>query len=110
MNPPNLSRREFLKLAALGMFTWAAPFPIQKLRSPALCPLPPASGSVLTPEQLQRLAAAARTFIAPDFDGARQVALDIDFIEGRNEDASTMCGPLAIAILQRAGLLGLWAQ
>ncbi|MEX1248044.1 MAG: serine hydrolase [Anaerolineales bacterium] len=110
MNPPNLSRREFLKLAALGMFTWAAPFPIQKLRSPALCPLPPASGSVLTPEQLQRLAAAARTFIAPDFDGARQVALDIDFIEGRNEDASTMCGPLAIAILQTAGLLGPWAS
>jgi beta-lactamase class A len=36
--------------------------------------------------------------------------LAVDFIEGKNEDASTMCGPLAIAILQSAGLLGEWAQ
>lgn len=109
MHSPNcLSRREFLKLASLGLFSVAAA-PTLK-RFPAIYPPPPFVFTGLSAEQKQRLLEASRSFIAPDFESARQVALAIDFIEGPNEDASTMCGPLSIAILQRAGLLGPWVQ
>jgi len=108
--PASFSRRDFLKLASLGTFSLAAPRWLLHPETRTLFPPFPAASHRLTPAQRLRLAATAQTFIAPDLDSARQVALDIDFIEGRNEDASTMCGPLAIAILQRAGLLGLWAQ
>lgn len=109
---PSFSRRDFLKVASLGAFSLGLPRRVTRLAAGAACPPPPrptASGG-LTPAQQLRLEAASRPFIAPDPSAARQVALEIDFIEGPNEDASTMCGPLAIAILQSAGLLGMWAQ
>ena len=110
--PPTFSRRDFLRLASLGVFSLALPPRLMKLTAGAACPPPPESAArgPLTAAQRLRLETAARSFIAADPTSARQVALDIDFIEGRNEDASTMCGPLAIAILQSAGLLGLWAR
>lgn len=106
-----LSRREFLKLSSVSLLGLAA-----RTALPPIVPdLPPGclvapDPEVLSATQRQRLKEAAQTFIAPDIESARQVALQIDFIEGRNEDASTMCGPLAIAILQAAGLLGPWAE
>ena len=111
MNKPSFSRRDFLKVASLSAFTLALPPRLLQLSAAAACPPPPVEAlGPLTAAQRLSLEAAARTFIAPELNSARQVALDIDFIEGRNEDASTMCGPLAIAILQSAGLLGRWAK
>lgn len=111
-NPKQFSRREFLKLVSLSLFSVAAAPHLGRAwdGTPPYCPVTPKDQSVLSPEQRHRLAAAAQSFVAADIASARQVALDIDFIEGRNEDASTMCGPLSIAILQRAGLLGAWAR
>ncbi|MEX2161236.1 MAG: serine hydrolase [Anaerolineales bacterium] len=112
MATSQLSRRDFLKLAALGAFSFASRPAFRGLGLPVFCPKQPSLALVpgLTAAQQQRLEAAALTFVARDFASARQVALDVDFIEGPNEDASTMCGPLAIAILQKAGLLDLWAN
>lgn len=111
MSVPQFSRRDFLKLALLGSLGLAAR-PYLKLADGSIaCPIPPPStGNVLSEEQRKRLIEAARAFIAPDLQSAREVALQVDFIEGRNEDASTMCGPLAIAILQTAALLGAWVS
>ncbi|MCL5429824.1 MAG: class A beta-lactamase-related serine hydrolase [Chloroflexi bacterium] len=95
-----------MKLASLGFLSVAASPRLR--RFPSICPLPPADSAVLSAEQQQRLIEASRIFIAPEIGAARQVALQIDFIEGPNEDASTMCGPLAVAILKTAGLLGAW--
>lgn len=104
------SRRDFLKLAALGSIGIAArPF-LSEVVYERACPIPPTVSDVLTEEQRKRLLDASRTFIAPDLQSAREMALEVDFIEGRNEDASTMCGPLAIAIMQSAGLLGTWVD
>lgn len=110
MSAPKFSRRDFLKLAALGSLGLAARPYLRISSRPAGCPVPPISGNVLSEEQRRRLIAAARTFIAPDLQSAREMAIQVDFIEGRNEDASTMCGPLAVAILQDAGLLGPWVS
>lgn len=104
--PSNLSRREFLKLASLSVFSVAAAPRFRRLT--AICPPPPTTTAVLSASQQQRLLDASRTFIAPELETAREMALQIDFIEGPYEDASTMCGPLAVAILQKAGLLGPW--
>lgn len=111
MSTPQFSRRDFLKLAVLSTLGLAAR-PYASMADGSLaCPVPPPSpGHVLSNEQRRRLKEAAYTFIAPDLQSARQMAIQIDFIEGRNEDASTMCGPLAIAILQHAGLLGPWVR
>lgn len=108
MRARSFSRREFLKLASLSLVAVAAK-PTGAAKSAANCPTPPSNKQVLSEAQRQRLLAASRQFLAADDASADQVALDIDFIEGRNEDASTMCGPLAIAILQAAELLGPWA-
>ncbi len=111
MNKRLFSRRDFLKLASLGAFTFGIPPRWLQHTAATACPPPPVAAlGPLTAAQRLSLEVAAHTFIAPELDSARQVALDIDFIEGRNEDASTMCGPLAIAILQSAGLLGRWAK
>jgi len=105
-SPGNLSRREFLKLASLSAFSIAA---APTLRRPLpYCPPPPLSPSVLSAAQRQRLIEASHIFIAPEIEAAREMALKVDFIEGPYEDASTMCGPLSVAILQAAGLLGAW--
>lgn len=113
MAAAKFTRREFLKLAALGALGVAAkPLVPAAQRTPVFCPpMPPTvAQGPLSATQQARLAAAARSFIAPTMESAREVALAIDFIEGRNEDVSTVCGPLAIAILQAAGLLGPWAS
>jgi hypothetical protein len=109
MSISNLSRRDFLKLAALGAANLAA----ASTRLPNLDSFVSGaciSAGSLSAAQQRRLTSAARTFIAPTIETARAKALEVDFIEGRNEDASTMCGPLAIAILQSADLLGPWAS
>jgi hypothetical protein len=109
MSNSNLSRRDFLKLAALGAASVAA----SSTRLPkfnGLASTVRGAAGVLSDAQQRRLAAAARKFIAPTIETARAKALEVDFIEGRNEDASTMCGPLAIAMLQSADLLGPWAS
>jgi beta-lactamase class A len=105
--PSNLSRREFLKLASLGAFSLAAAPTLRQLR--AFCPPPPSAKAVLSAAQQRRLLDAARSFVAPVIEAAREMAVQIDFVEGPFEDASTMCGPLAIAVLQKSGLLGRWA-
>ncbi len=110
MDNPQFSRRDFLRLAALSTAGLALSPRLTRLVSPAYCPTPPQTGQVLSLEQQRRLVEASQNFIAADIPTARQVALDIDFIEGANEDASTMCGPLAVAILQAAGLLGPWVS
>src|SRR3990172_5868553 len=99
-SPKNLSRRDFLKLSSLGLFSIAAAPALRRFQS--ICPPPPADTAVLTAEQQRRLIAAARKFIAAEIDAARQMAVDIDFVEGPYEDASTMCGPLSAAILKKA--------
>lgn len=106
--PKNLSRREFLKLSSLGIFSIAATPALR--RFPSIYPPPPNESAVLTIEQQRRLVTASRKFIASEMGAARQVAMDIDFVEGPFEDASTMCGPLSVAILRQAGLLGAWVK
>ncbi|MGH2583266.1 MAG: serine hydrolase [Anaerolineales bacterium] len=108
----SLSRRDFLKLASLSLLGLAARPRVAHYApgEPPYCSIPPTSQEVLSPAQRQRLLEASRRFLAPDEASANQVALDIDFIEGPNEHSSTMCGPLAITILQSARLLGLWAR
>jgi len=93
------SRREFLKLASLSLVGLAARPRLSSFAKMAACPPPPRIQAGLTTEQRLRLLETSRLFLAPDDASADQVALQIDFIEGRNEDASTMCGPLSIAIL-----------
>jgi hypothetical protein len=103
-----ITRREFLKLAGLSAFSVAAAPALQRYTS--LCPPPPSSSTALSAAQRKRLLDASRTFIAPEIEAAREVAVEIDFVEGPFEDASTMCGPLVVAILQKAELLGPWVE
>lgn len=105
-SPSTFSRREFLKLASLSAFSVAGAPTLRRLL--AYCPPPPFSTPVLSAAQQLRLIKAAQTFIAPEIDAAREMALKVDFVEGPYEDASTMCGPLAVAILKASGLLGAW--
>ena len=48
---------------------------------------------------------AARKFETAGVEETRQLAFQLDFRPGKNEDPSNMCGPLAAAILRDAGLL-----
>ena len=59
---------------------------------------------MLTPAQAKRLHSSALTYLAPDETSAIQMAKSMDFL-GVNGYPSTMCGPLAMAILRGAGLL-----
>jgi hypothetical protein len=77
---------------------------------PEIFPVGPNRNDVLTDAQKIALLASSMHFLAPDEESANLVALEIDFIEGLNEHSSTMCGPLSISILQRAGLLGTWVE
>jgi hypothetical protein len=106
MSSNAFSRREFLKLASLSLAALAVGKPNFGAKAKRWAKFPQA----LSEEQQRRLAAASLHFLAPDDASADKMARSIEFIEGRNEDASTMCGPLAIAILQEAGLLGVWAR
>jgi hypothetical protein len=107
----NLSRRDFIKLVSLSMLSLAARPQLPRLGPgwPPNCERPHNS-DVLSVAQKQRLMQSSLLFVAPDEASANQVALNIDFIEGRNEHSSTMCGPLAISILQSADLLSAWVR
>ncbi len=61
------------------------------------------SACVLTPEQRSRLETVSLKYLADSELDAIQVAQDLDYI-GINAQPATMCGPLAVAILQDAGL------
>ncbi len=93
----------------LGAFS-----PLARMSAPAFSgnrfPIGPDRMDVLTEAQKLQLLEASLHFLAPDGESANRVAQEIDFIEGLNEHASTMCGPLSISILQRARLLGNWVQ
>jgi len=48
---------------------------------------------------------AAQKYVAATYSDTIQIAFQVDFRPGNNEDPSNMCGPLAGAILRDAGLL-----
>jgi hypothetical protein len=58
----------------------------------------------LTQEQQIKLYEASLSFIAPTYEQSKQISVMINQL--RFSDPSTTCGPLSIAILQKAGLLG----
>ncbi len=66
--------------------------------------LPYFGGGMLTLAQKQRLAQTSLEFTASTEADAIQVARSLKFLVNEGHPAS-MCGPLSIAILQRAGLL-----
>ena len=109
-----MSRRDFLKLLPLGLYSAGSIFPIlpqSKLNArPPFFPIGPTIFDVLSDRQKRTLVSASKHFLAPDEESANRVALEIDFIEGLNEHASNMCGPLSISILRRAALLGSWVE
>jgi len=57
----------------------------------------------LTAAQQIRLYEASLTFLAPTYELSKQMSVAIN--NARFSDPSTTCGPLSIAILQKAGLL-----
>jgi hypothetical protein len=57
----------------------------------------------LTQEQQIKLYEASLSFIAPTYEQSKQMSVLIN--NARFSDPSTTCGPLSIAILQRAGIL-----
>ena len=52
-----------------------------------------------------RLKQAASAYLANSVGETYQVAYRLDWLPGKTEDPSTMCGPLAAAILRDAGLM-----
>jgi hypothetical protein len=58
----------------------------------------------LTQEQQIKLYEASLTFLAPTYEQSKQMAVMIN--QARFSDPNTTCGPLSIAILQKAGLVG----
>ncbi len=57
----------------------------------------------LTQEQLIRLYEASLFFVAPTYEQSKKISVLIN--QARFSDPSNTCGPLSIAILQKAGLL-----
>jgi len=57
----------------------------------------------LTKEQQIKLYEASQFFIAPTYEQSKQMSVFIN--HARFSDPSTTCGPLSIAILQKAGIL-----
>ncbi|RPI88501.1 MAG: LysM peptidoglycan-binding domain-containing protein [Chloroflexi bacterium] len=61
---------------------------------------------------LIRMQAKAESFITTTHADSLQIAQEIDYLKSEGEDPSLMCGPLAAALYQEAGLLppgsGLW--
>jgi hypothetical protein len=72
--------------------------------SPTQTPVQAKFPAVLSEEQAQRLHTAALTYLAENEPDAIKMAKSMNFL-GVNGYPSTMCGPLAIAILRDAGLL-----
>jgi hypothetical protein len=58
----------------------------------------------LSREQQIRLYEASLSFLAPTYQQSKQMSVQINQL--RFSDPSTTCGPLSIAILQKAGILG----
>ena len=97
----------------------ATPLPLQPTSQPTALQLTPtpaletpvvdptfqlSSACVLTSAQRSRLETVSRKFLADSDIEALWVAQDLDYI-GINGQPATMCGPLAVAILQDAGLV-----
>jgi hypothetical protein len=59
---------------------------------------------VLSPEQREMLNQAAQKYVAANQEETKLVAQQLNYI-GKNATPNTMCGPLAIAILQDAGIV-----
>lgn len=72
--------------------------------SPTPDPAISGDGGVLTLVQKQRLAAAAIKYVAPTESEAIKVARSIGYLVNEGHPAS-MCGPLSLVILQKAGLI-----
>jgi hypothetical protein len=68
------------------------------LRTPT--PVPPAG-----PAWQERLRQAALAYEADYPEDAERIARSLHFLDGQNESAGNVCGPLAAAILRDAGLL-----
>ena len=81
----------------------ATPTPSNTPETPEPSPTILRPTSVLSAEQLTRLAAAGASYISPDTESADATVKAMNYAAGA--DASLTCGPLAIAILQDAGLL-----
>ncbi len=82
------------------------PLVCQWMRDLGYADLRPAAEQNPAPVDWQvKLKAAAEKYIAADQAETQQIARQIDFRPGENEDSSNMCGPLAGAILRDAGLL-----
>lgn len=75
--------------------------------TPTLTPTPNpviAGGGILTQAQKERLVAAALQYIAPTEPEAIKVARSIGYLVNEGHPAS-VCGPLSLVILQKAGLI-----
>lgn len=81
----------------------ATPTPSNTPEAPQPSPTIPRPTSVLSAEQLTRLATAGASYISPDTESADATVKAMNYAAGA--DASLTCGPLTIAILQNAGLL-----
>ena len=68
------------------------------LRPPTAAPTPSMAWQ-------ERLRLASLAYQAFDPEDAEEIARSLDFLEGENESAENICGPLAAAILRDAGLL-----
>lgn len=80
------------------------PTPTSTATSPAITVMPTPSGVVLNAETQQKLYQASMAYVADTEEQAIQVARSLKFIENDGHP-STMCGPLAAAILRDAGLI-----
>jgi hypothetical protein len=77
---------------------WMLEAGYSELRTPAPIPTPG------LPWQ-ERLRQAALAYLAHFPEDAEQIARSLNFLDGQNESAENICGPLAAAILRDAGLL-----
>ena len=88
----------------ISLSSTAAPTPLQTpTLTPTVIPISLPVG-VLTSAQRTRLSAVAINFVADSEPAAIQVSRSIGYLPNEGHPAS-VCGPLAIAILQDAGLL-----
>jgi len=94
---------------AAAITSTSLPSPTSALTSTAApaTPAPPADTphqGALSAQQRQALENAARAFISPSPEEALATAIELGYL-GRNANPATMCGPLALAILQQSGLV-----
>lgn len=95
----DMDRREFLRITGLAAAGLGLPDFLRKIPETWL-------PSVVTAEQRKRLYEASLQYLAKDTEAAIKIAQAIDFKEGTDYDhPAQMCGPLAIVMLQAAGLI-----